>query len=139
MRHIHFLQNGASCHLYRQDALILRPEMNIGSGFQPLLGDAHVAACGYKIEGLRPFNATRRGNGLQAASESKRGKPRLISLFLERKRSVIRLRSLTSIYYKMAFPVIRIHRTRSFYVRKWISEAAFSRSSATHMSPPADI
>ncbi len=32
----------------------------------------------------------------------------------------------------------RIHRKRSFYVRKWIAEAAFSRSSATRMSPPAE-
>ncbi len=37
--------------------------MDIGSGFQPLLGDAHVAACGMEIEGLRPFDASRRRNG----------------------------------------------------------------------------
>ena len=46
--------------------------MDIGCGFQPFLGDAHVAACGMEIEGLRPFDASR-WTGLQAASESKRG------------------------------------------------------------------
>ena len=55
------------------ETLFLRPEMDSGCGFQPLLGDAHVDACGMEIEGLRPFDATRGGNGLQAAPESKRG------------------------------------------------------------------
>ena len=31
----------------------------MGSGFQPLLSDAHVAACGMEIEGLWPFDASR--------------------------------------------------------------------------------
>ena len=44
--------------LFITKTLILRPETDSGSGFQPLLGDAHVAACGMKIEGLRPFDAS---------------------------------------------------------------------------------
>ncbi|MBR3105823.1 MAG: hypothetical protein IKH30_01410, partial [Clostridia bacterium] len=31
--------------------LILRPEIDIGNNLRLLLGDAHVAACGLKIEG----------------------------------------------------------------------------------------
>ena len=41
--------------------LRLRPEMDSGNGLRPFLGDAHVAACGYIIEGLRPFDASQRG------------------------------------------------------------------------------
>ena len=61
---------------YITKTLILRPETDSRCGFQPLLGDAHVAACGSKIEGLRPFDASRRGNST-AASESKQGQAAL--------------------------------------------------------------
>ena len=43
----------------------------------------------------------------------------------------------TSICYKMAFPGNSAWKC-SFYGRKLIEEAAFSRSSATYMPPPAD-
>ena len=35
------------------EPLILRPGIDSGSGFQPLLGDVHIAACGLKSKGLR--------------------------------------------------------------------------------------
>ncbi|MBR0219390.1 MAG: hypothetical protein IJQ33_09330, partial [Clostridia bacterium] len=38
--------------------LILRPEIDIGSGFQPLLGDVHAAACGLLMKGLRPLHTS---------------------------------------------------------------------------------
>ena len=36
---------------FPSETLILRPEIDIGSGLRPLLGDVHAAACGLKIEG----------------------------------------------------------------------------------------
>ena len=41
--------------LQSQKRSFLRPENDIGSGFQPLLGDVHAAACGLQSKGLRAF------------------------------------------------------------------------------------
>ena len=41
-------------------ALVLRPEIDMGSGFRPLLGAVHAAACGFLMKGLGPFMLPRR-------------------------------------------------------------------------------
>ena len=42
-------ETSISCKMaFPSETLILRPEIDSGSGFQPLLGDVHAAACGLK-------------------------------------------------------------------------------------------
>jgi len=36
-------------------ALFLRPEIDMGGGFQPLLGAVHAAACGFLMKAPGPF------------------------------------------------------------------------------------
>ena len=64
----HLAQNSLASEAASFDHCFLR------RGFQPLLGDAHVAACGMEIEGLRPFNTTqRRERGFDPSMHPKGG------------------------------------------------------------------
>ena len=105
----HLAQNSLASEAASFDHCFLR------RGFQSLLGDAHVAACGL----MR----------LQAASESKRGRPRLLSLRTKAGRYLLSFDASNSC--KKAFPVNRIYRKRSFYGRKRITESLIN--SAAHL------